>query len=99
MAKVEQFPDQTGENGITENVKDQKTREIFDSGRRRGNSSMPDDSLLMGSSTGQNPAREPAGQKADKKAQGTDPHLPDLRSSDRRDRSSAHSALFYDQAL
>jgi TM2 domain-containing membrane protein YozV len=66
MAKVEQFPDQTGENGITENVKDQKTREIFDSGRRRGNSSMPDDSLLMGSSTGQNPAREPAGRKAEK---------------------------------
>ena len=25
MAKVEQFPDQSGENGITENIKDQKT--------------------------------------------------------------------------
>ena len=34
MAKVEQFPDQTGENGITENVKDQKTREIFDGSRQ-----------------------------------------------------------------
>ena len=63
MAKVEQFPDQSGENGITENIKDQKTREIIGAGRRQGNSAMPDDSLLMGSSTGQNPAREPAGEK------------------------------------
>ena len=70
MAKVEQFPDQSGENGITENIKDQKTREIFDTGRRQGNSQMPDDSLLMGSSTGQNPARETAGEKAQGKSQG-----------------------------
>jgi hypothetical protein len=34
MAKVEQFPDQSGENGITENIKDQKTREFFDAGRK-----------------------------------------------------------------
>ena len=66
MAKVEQFPDHSGENGITENIKDQKTREIFDAGRKQENSSMPDDSLLMGSSTGQNSAREPAGEKAEK---------------------------------
>ena len=70
MAKVEQFPDQSGENGITENIKDQKTREIFDTGRRQGNSQMPDDSLLMGSSTGKNPARETAGEKAQGKSQG-----------------------------
>ena len=63
MAKVKQFPDQSGENGITDNIKDQKTREIFGTGRRQGNSAMPDDSLLMGSSTGQNSAREPAGEK------------------------------------
>ena len=66
MAKVEQFPDQSGENGITENIKDQKTREFFDAGRKQGNTPMPDDSLLMGSSTGQDSAREPAGRGAEK---------------------------------
>ena len=66
MAKVEQFPDQSGENGITENIKDQKTREFFDAGRKQGNTPVPDDSLLMGSSTGQDSAREPAGRGAEK---------------------------------
>ena len=68
MAKVEQFPDQSGENGITDDIKSRKTREMPDlrTDRTRGPSEgtdgrtdqrMPDDSLLMGSSS--NSASEP----------------------------------------
>lgn len=76
MAKVEQFPDQSGENGITEDIKDRKTREmpdlsadrtrvISESAGDRGGSRMPDDSLLMGSSTGQNGASDQAASGAE----------------------------------
>ena len=64
MAKVEQFPDQSGENGITEDIKNRKTREIPDVKadqktrvmpdeiRDQGEPRMPDDSLLMGRDAG-----------------------------------------------
>ena len=74
MAKVEQFRDQSGENGITDDIKSRKTREMPDlrEGRARSHSDgaesraeqrMPDDSLLMGSSTVGNTANEPGGGK------------------------------------
>ena len=70
MAKVEQFPDQSGENGITEDIKKQKTREIPDVKadrktrvmpdeiRDQGGSRIPDDSLLMGKDAGKTSDRE-----------------------------------------
>ena len=70
MAKVEQFPDQSGENGITEETKDRKTREIpevTDDQKTRvmpeeirdpEGSRMPDDSLLMGRDA-RKPSEEP----------------------------------------
>ena len=60
MAKVEQFPDQSGKNGITENIKgrgeqensasvvDQKTKVMPEELRERSGLPVPDDSLLMG---------------------------------------------------
>ena len=60
MAKVEQFPDQSGKNGITENIKgrgeqensasvvDQKTKVMPEELRERSGPQVPDDSLLMG---------------------------------------------------
>ena len=41
MAKVEQFPDQSGVNGITEDIKDRKTREIPDVTDERKTREMP----------------------------------------------------------
>ena len=70
MAKVEQFPDQSGENGITEETKERKTREIpevTDDQKTRvmpeeirdpEGSRMPDDSLLMGRDA-RKPSEEP----------------------------------------
>ena len=64
MAKVEQFPDKSGENGITEDIKergtreipnvtaDQKTRVMPDKIPDGERPRMPDDSLLMGKDTG-----------------------------------------------
>ena len=74
MAKVEQFPDQSGENGITDDIKSRKTREmpdlregrarsLSDGAESRAEQRMPDDSLLMGSSTVGNTANEPGGGK------------------------------------
>ena len=75
MAKVEQFPGQTGENIKTEDIEKQKTKEIpgvkadEESGAQQGASGasadprMPDDSLLMGSSTGKNSGPEADGNR------------------------------------
>ncbi len=57
MAKVEQFPDQSGENinkeeNTAEDIAQQKTRKMPESIRNYKAQKMPDDSLLMGSSSG-----------------------------------------------
>ncbi|MBQ8054457.1 MAG: hypothetical protein IJ198_11740 [Lachnospiraceae bacterium] len=64
MAKVEQFPDQSGKNGITEDVKergqqensapalDQKTKVMPEELRERAETQVPDDGLLMGRDIG-----------------------------------------------
>ena len=74
MAKVEQFPDQSGVNGITEDIKDRKTREIPDvtderktrempkEVRDQGAPRMPDDSLLMGRDA-EKPSQKETGEK------------------------------------
>ena len=63
MAKVEQFPDQTGENNRTEDITKQKTRDMSEDVKRireavrsdeaqkrqEADAGLPDDSLLMGS--------------------------------------------------
>ena len=65
MAKVEQFPDQTGENNRTEDITKQKTRDMSEDVKRireavrsdeaqkrqETGAGLPDDSLLMGSGT------------------------------------------------
>lgn len=75
MAKVEQFPGQTGENNKTEDIEKQKTKEI--SGVKADEESeaqqsapgesrdprMPDDSLLMGSSTAKSSGPEADGNR------------------------------------
>ena len=87
MAKVEQFPDRSGENGITEDIKergtreipdvtaDQKTKtmpeEIRDSGGSR-ELRMPDDSLLMGRDAG-NPSGEEKEEKGRETAEKEEP--------------------------
>ena len=70
MAKVEQFPDKSGENGITEDIKergtreipnvtaDQKTRVMPDKIPDGEGPRMPDDSLLMGKDAGKPTAPE-----------------------------------------
>ena len=75
MAKVEQFPGQTGENNKTEDIEKQKTKEISgvkadeESGAPQSALSgsadprMPDDSLLMGSSTAKSSGPEADGNR------------------------------------
>ena len=70
MAKVEQFPDKSGENGITEDIKergtreipnvtaDQKTRVMPDKIPDGEGPRIPDDSLLMGKDAGKPTAPE-----------------------------------------
>lgn len=50
MAKVEQFPEQTGEDKHKEDLMQQKTQVMPESLRERKSGKMPDDSLLMGPS-------------------------------------------------
>lgn len=75
MAKVEQFPGQTGENNKTEDIEKQKTKEISgvkadeESGAQQSapgesrDPRMPDDSLLMGSSTAKSSGPEADGNR------------------------------------
>lgn len=73
MAKVEQFPDQTGENNRTEDITKQKTRDMSEdikriretvrsdeTQKRQGtDTGLPDDSLLMGSGTKEQEKEKP----------------------------------------
>ena len=75
MAKVEQFPGQTGEKNKTEDIEKQKTKEISgvkadeESGAQQSapgesrDPRMPDDSLLMGSSTAKSSGPEADGNR------------------------------------
>lgn len=73
MAKVEQFPDQAGANTTTEDLKEQKTQVFPKEIKEQAGKAMPDDSLLMGSSTGRQGGTEKAADPDGKRGRRPEP--------------------------
>lgn len=92
MAKVEQFPEQSGTNLNTENISDQKTKVIpADELREQKVQKMPDDSLLMGTSQPQSATEEQGGPAPEKPLQMEDkPEKSPAFVSDYRETIRAH---------